>query len=856
MQPIPPLGQPSPPTQPPQSLPPPLPPDRSAGAGVKIIETLLNPHSLQILMACGGGMLTLGFVLWLWSQGLFDNPWVAAVCLGVGNLAILAGGVSLVRFTRHALAGRGITLLACLLLPLNLWFYDAQGLISLANGGQLWIPALVCCVIYALVARFLRDSLFVYALVAGVTMTGLLFLADARVDRFWEVLAPAALCVIVGGVCIHLERIFPANDGPFSRDRFGRAFLQAGHVVMYLGLMILLAGRLAARFYDPYLSELQWFAEPTILRDVAVKGWSLVLVLAACYCYVYSQLVVDRKGGYFAMAALTLLWSEFILLDLLNIPWREDAWALMLAVTGLILGYGVTVWRKFSAEQDSLPRGYMNPAQEKLLTVSGILCALPVLAGMFLYTRAILVLPVAWVYTPSWLLAGGMAAAAAGCLLNARLAVLRDDWTKAQSYQYLTGFAALLCGSVALPLLGANYNAINLTALLGIPAVMLLVGRRSVYAMEHACWRNAALCALVTLFGLACLEVVGRTVNHNSLPGAWANVGWSLFFAISAVLYSRAAVGQPRNLAAFMASLSICAATWQLLLLCGMTTFAPILALTLSGLVMLAVHRWFLEPGHEDHNEPAFTEITGNIATCLGGAGGVLLAANQLLGQGVDKALLGLLAGQVAALAVAAFLTRKSGWKSVLGLLSGLSLVMAMVVLNSLLELTTLQRVELFATLTGVALVSASYAGWWQERDKPDSATSFGFVFGSLLATIPLVWGLLDQRFGGGQPNPGWVVVHEAGVLALGLALLGSGVLCRIKATTLAGAGTLLVYLLSLIGLIRLPEHLQNVAVYMMIGGGAFFATAVLLSIYRDRLATLPERIRAGEGIYRVFKWR
>lgn len=38
-----------------------------------------------------------------------------------------------------------MTLLACLLMPLNLWFYDAQGLITLREGGHLWIPAVVCC---------------------------------------------------------------------------------------------------------------------------------------------------------------------------------------------------------------------------------------------------------------------------------------------------------------------------------------------------------------------------------------------------------------------------------------------------------------------------------------------------------------------------------------------------------------------------------------------------------------------------------------------------------------------------------------------------------------------------------------
>lgn len=32
--------------------------------------------------------------------------------------------------------------------------------------------------------------------------------------------------------------------------------------------------------------------------------------------------------------------------------------------------------------------------------------------------------------------------------------------------------------------------------------------------------------------------------------------------------------------------------------------------------------------------------------------------------------------------------------------------------------------------------------------------------------------------------------------------------------------------------------------------------TGVLLSIYRDRLLTLPDRVRRREGMFRVLSWR
>jgi hypothetical protein len=115
---------------------------------------------------------------------------------------------------------------------------------------------------------------------------------------------------------------------------------------------------------------------------------------------------------------------------------------------------------------------------------------------------------------------------------------------------------------------------------------------------------------------------------------------------------------------------------------------------------------------------------------------------------------------------------------------------------------------------------------------------------------------MLVQRFDNALAEWGWVLVHEAGVLSIGLLLLGAGVLCRIRWSTIVGGSTLIIYTVSLIGLVRLPEQLQSTAIMMMIGGGVFFGTAVLLSIYRDRLLAIPQRVQAGDGVFRVLKWR
>ena len=133
-------------------------------------------------------------------------------------------------------------------------------------------------------------------------------------------------------------------------------------------------------------------------------------------------------------------------------------------------------------------------------------------------------------------------------------------------------------------------------------------------------------------------------------------------------------------------------------------------------------------------------------------------------------------------------------------------------------------------------------------RPNRDDLVDANLWAGSLLTAVPLVLGLIGTRFGSG--DGAWIALHEIGVLGGGLLLLGSGVLCRLRATTLTGAGSLLVYLLSLVALINVPDQLQSVAVYLMLGGGALFGGAVLLSVYRDRLLAIPGRIREGEGVF------
>ena len=101
-----------------------------------------------------------------------------------------------------------------------------------------------------------------------------------------------------------------------------------------------------------------------------------------------------------------------------------------------------------------------------------------------------------------------------------------------------------------------------------------------------------------------------------------------------------------------------------------------------------------------------------------------------------------------------------------------------------------------------------------------------------------------------------WRLFHEIGAIVGGLALLGAGLLCKARSTTIAGGSLIAVFVMLLVTLVRWPNQLHSVSVVLMVGGRAFFAVALLMSFYRDQLLSLPNRVRAAEGVFRVLKWR
>ena len=171
-------------------------------------------------------------------------------------------------------------------------------------------------------------------------------------------------------------------------------------------------------------------------------------------------------------------------------------------------------------------------------------------------------------------------------------------------------------------------------------------------------------------------------------------------------------------------------------------------------------------------------------------------------------------------------------------------------------ELSGWQKLELVCLVIGAALLVTSHLGWYREQDRENDLVSFGLFLGSMLVGVPLIYSVLYCRFVSPTNFDTFHTLNEVGMLAAGLLLLGAGTIMHIKSTTLVGGIMLVLYVLSLVAFLRLPDMLKTTAVYLMIGGGLFFGLGLVLSIYRDRLLTLPARIKHREGVFRVLNWR
>jgi len=171
---------------------------------------------------------------------------------------------------------------------------------------------------------------------------------------------------------------------------------------------------------------------------------------------------------------------------------------------------------------------------------------------------------------------------------------------------------------------------------------------------------------------------------------------------------------------------------------------------------------------------------------------------------------------------------------------------------NTLLEVQGAARIER-PGISRTEVEDPLDARWHREQGRTsgrsDTVTT-QLIVGSLLAGLPLAIAAIAFRIGGEIS-----LANEFALVTVGILLLVTGNICRIRSTTLTG-GTLLATQFIMM-LVSLGVRAQlAMGVYLTLGGAAIFTTGLLLSIHRDRLATLPDRIKTRQGIFKVLAWR
>ncbi|MFK7769544.1 MAG: hypothetical protein AB8B55_20195 [Mariniblastus sp.] len=846
--------------------------DQRDSVRVSLVERILSPQNLHRMMLAGGILLVAGLVVWLWSIGLFDNPALVAVVAGVGNLGLIGTGIWMLKRTRYKIAGRGLTLLGSLVMPLNLWLYDSQHLIVLDEGGQLWIPALFCSVIYAAIARVTRDSMFVYTLVGGIVMTGMLFLAGAPGNAFWIVLPMSTFFISVGAIAIHADRWFKEEKGAFSRNEFGLAFYRAGHLVLFAGLALLLGGHFSTAVIEFCSIVGSGFESPEILFDRKGQLWTLALLIGAGYNYVFSSLS-DRCSSLTKMLTGVIGIATLIqTVNLLNISITLNIGLILLALLVVAANVASIVFGKIVLAKKQMP-GAQTVVAVKDFWPEFVLPLVSIGLVSFGVVRYF-----CGMFDDGTMFGGIMPVIQ---LLTAGLAsvTLPSLW-KNKSDSALIPFSQLaLIVGIGGMMIGFMSGLFGLG--LASASVLLCVGAvvpvglalASIAFPPSRTLEQICLATLSASFSVAALWVLFLSIPSTGV--VFHSLLSMAFIGLLGVAFGIIGLASAQKSSILLTLFTVLTLIVQLFVFFNWTgPYTIITSITVLGLALLAARYVMGELARQSSSRGLTEQKLARTAASqllerfafstilLGSSAAVLYVTFAVFGDEGELAHIGLLATQLFALGLGYVSTKEKAWKQSFIGAAALIVMTCVLTMMTISTLTIVQRLELGALASGALMVIAGYIGWSRE-DSPqpgkvasNEMVTIGLGVGSFLLAMPMIVGLVFDRIDGGDMIYAWRGLHEIGGLVVGIILLGSGILCRVRSTTLAGSLLLAVVVVSNLLLIQFPEQLRNTSVLMMIGGGVFFGTAVLLSMYRDRLIRLPEKIREGKGVFAVLKWR
>jgi hypothetical protein len=352
---------------------------------------------------------------------------------------------------------------------------------------------------------------------------------------------------------------------------------------------------------------------------------------------------------------------------------------------------------------------------------------------------------------------------------------------------------------------------------------------------------------VVLLIGSVASALEGFTRLLENQP---INLSLALFFLEAALFYGLAGALRKQVVAIHLSAAMACGALWQLLTYWGLPGEYYTLTFALVGLGLLIAYRLAVLERFAASRLAYASFHCANTLLSLSFIAAALIGLSRLATHGVHWSFAGLCVLLILISLLAVALVREPNWRRWYLVTSiGLGLL-TFLVIQMLSTLTPWQKLEIFCVAAGLLLLVVGHVGWYREQDRQSDLVSLSLLLGSLLAGIPLVVATYIDR-----SRDYFIFLNEVGFLALSLLLLTTGFLFQLRSTALTGAALTVLYFLGL--LIFIPwSRLNTVAVSIIVGGAVLFCLGLGLSLYRDRLMALPDKIKRRQGVFRILSWR
>jgi hypothetical protein len=453
-----------------------------------------------------------------------------------------------------------------------------------------------------------------------------------------------------------------------------------------------------------------------------------------------------------------------------------------------------------------------------------------------------------WPFTVTWNYVGALALVAVSSRIGASL----NAQTRARlSIAYLVATAGATFIGVAslLTLIGLQTWPAQAPELMAIAVLYLLAA--------HFHKDGPAKRALPVIAGVAAVVLTFSGLIASSsqwidpIIGSATDLWLAAFSLEAAVFFAVAARTNRGKHNVYLSSVMVCGMMYQLLGFWRLPTQSYSVAIAIAGVAGLVGRRLLGADGRGNDPIARAVFISANALVSLPMAAVSLMTLSRLAGGHGDlamlwaPAILSLLSLLSAALAAPGGGARR--WYFSLMIVQ---LALCLLTLGQYSNLSWPRKMESLSVVTGLLLLAVGYALWYREQTGHSESAGICLLFGALLAGLPPAIFALINRFGFEVS-----FVDELALVTIAVLMFLTGAMCRIRATTLVGGGLLSGHLITLIVFAGMKAQLA-VGAYVAIGGAVLFVIGLLLSVYRDRLLAMPQRIKHRQGLFRVLAWR